>query len=202
MLLALLLVPYVALTAMRPPQIRELRLPSATKRFLDVAISHVHRDAQKRVNTVHASWKDAARAMFSAMLIVGSSWSAVHSAVFLGNRWGISPAVLGVLVLAALTSVPNVIAAVRLAREGRGAAVVSESLNSNTLNILAGICLPALLIGFAPPSPQAIFAALWLLCMKLVAIAVASHRHGLHRVGGTLLVVLYVIFAVVLVLRN
>ena len=201
MLLALLLVPYVALTAMRPPQIRELRLPSATKRFLDVAISHVHRDAQKRVNTVHASWKDAARAMFSAMLIVGSSWSAVHSAVFLGNRWGISPAVLGVLVLAALTCVPNVIAAVRLAREGRGAAVVSESLNSNTLNILAGICLPALLIGFAPPSPQVIFAALWLL-MKLVAIAVASHRHGLHRVGGTLLVVLYVIFAVVLVLRN
>jgi len=200
--LALLLIPYVALTAMRPPQITELRLPPATKRFLIVAIGHAHRDAQKRANIPHASWKDAAWAMFSVTLIVGSSWGAVHSAVFLGSRWGISPAVLGMLVLAALTSVPNMIAAVRLAREGRGAAVVSESLNSNTINILAGISLPALLIGFAPPSPQVIFAALWLLCMKLVAIAAASHRHGLHRVGGAVLVVLYLIFAVVLVLRN
>jgi hypothetical protein len=29
------------------------------------------------------------------------------------------------------------------------APVVSESLNSNTLNILVGICLPALVLGFA-----------------------------------------------------
>jgi cation:H+ antiporter len=201
-LLALVLVPYVALTAMRPPQIAELKLPSATKRFLDVAIGHAHRDAQKGANIPHASWKDAAWAMFSVTLIVGSSVGTVHSAVFLGGRWGISQAVLGMLVLAALTSIPNVIAAVRLAREGRGAAVVSESLNSNTINILAGVCLPALLIGFAPPSPQVIFAALWLLCMKLVAIAAASHRHGLHRAGGAVLVVLYLFFAAVLVLRN
>jgi cation:H+ antiporter len=120
--------------------------------------------------------------------------------VLLGNRWGISQGVVGMLVLAAITSVPNVIVAVQLAREGRGAAVVSESLNSNTLNILVGLCLPALLIGFAPPSPPIIFAALWLPCMKLVALAAASHRHGLHRVAGAVLVGLYLIFAMVIVL--
>jgi Ca2+/Na+ antiporter len=89
---------------------------------------------------------------------------------------------------------------VHLAREGRGAAVVSESLNSNTLNILAGICLPALLIGFAPPSPAIIYAAIWLLCMKIVTLVAASHHRGLHRIGGATIAMFYLIFAVVIVL--
>jgi len=199
-LLALVLVPYVTLTAMHPPQIARLRLPSAAKRFLEIAVGHAHRDARERKNVARASWKDAAMAVLSTMLIVGASVGAVHSAVLIGTRWGISPGVIGILVLAALTSIPNAIAAVQLAREGRGAAVVSESLNSNTINILAGVCLPALLIGFAPPSPSIIFAALWLFCMKLVAVAAASHRNGLHRGGGAILLVLYAIFALVIAL--
>jgi cation:H+ antiporter len=133
-------------------------------------------------------------------LIVGSSVAAVNSAVLLGSHWGVSHTVIGMLLLASLTSVPNVIAAVQLAREGHGAAVVSESLNSNTLNILAGICLPALLIGFVPPTPAIVFAALWLLGMKIVTLVVASHRHGLHRAGGAVIVVRYLLFAALIVL--
>ncbi len=199
-LLLLVLVPYVSLTAMHPLQIAKLKLPLVMRRFLGVAIGHARRDARKRTNIPHASWKDAAWAVLSVMLIVGSSIGAVNSAVLLGSRWGISHTVIGMLLLAALTSVPNVIAAVQLAREGHGAAVVSESLNSNTLNILVGICLPALLIGFAPPSPSIIFAALWLLCMKLVTLAIASHRHGLHRAGGAIIVLIYMLFASLIVL--
>lgn len=199
-LLALVLVPYVALTAMRPRQIAKLKLPPKTKQFLGVAIGHVHRDARKRENITHASWQDPLWAALSVTLIVGSSIGAVNSAVLLGSRWGISHTVIGMLVLAILTSVPNVIAAVQLAREGRGAAVVSESLNSNTLNILVGVSLPALLIGFAPPSPSIIFAALWLLGMKIVTLVIASHRHGLHRAGGAAILMLYMFFALVIFL--
>ena len=129
----------------------------------------------------------------------GRLWVFAAAVVVLAGRLGISQGIVGMVVLAALTSIPNVVAAVQLAREGRGAAVVSESLNSNTLNILAGICLPALLIGFATPSPLVIFAALWLLGMKVVALTAASHRHGLHRLGGALLMVLYLVFVAVVV---
>jgi len=198
-LIALVYVPYVALTAMRPPRIEEIRLPPAIKRFLVVAIGHAHRDARKRVNIPYGSWWDAMWTLFWLSLIIVSSVGAVDSAVSLGNRWGISQGVIGMLILAALTSIPNVIAAVKLAREGRGTAVVSETLNSNALNILAGITLPALLIGFVQPSAPIVFAALWLLGMKLVALVAASHRHGLHRRGGAALVVLYVIFVVIIV---
>jgi cation:H+ antiporter len=136
--------------------------------------------------------------MVSLALIIASSTGMVHSAVALAARWGLSQAVVGTLILATLTSIPNVIAAVQLAREGRGAAVVSESLNSNTLNILVGLCLPALVLGFAAPTARIVFAALWLLGMKLVAVVAASHRHGLHRVGGAILVSLYLAFAIVI----
>ena len=53
--------------------------------------------------------------------------------------------------LAAVTSLPNAVAAVYLARRGRAAATLSEALNSNTINVLAGLLLPAALIA-APTS--------------------------------------------------
>ncbi len=133
-------------------------------------------------------------------LIVGASIGAVHSAVTHSTRWGVSEAIVGILILAALTSMPNVMAAVQLVNDGRGAAVISESLNSNTLNVLVGICLPALLFGFAAPSPQIIFATIWLVGMKLFALIAASHRHGLHRISGAVLVLFYVLFAAAMLL--
>jgi cation:H+ antiporter len=200
LLLALVLIPYVALTAMQPPLILTLRLPSAVKRFFSVAVGHSHNDAWKRLNIPHASWKDGLWAIVSLLLIVLSSFSAVDTAVTLGSSWGINEAVLGMIILAGLTSVPNVIAAIYLARDGRGAAVVSESLNSNTLNILVGICLPALLIGFEQPTTVIIYAAVWLLCMKFISLLVASHHNGLHRVGGAVIMLLYLLFALAIML--
>lgn len=202
LLLALVLVPYVTLTALHPPRVGKLRLPATVKRFFSVAVGHAHRDARKRENIPHATWKDAVWVVISMALIIGSSFSAVDSAVLLGSDLGISHAVIGMLILAALTSIPNVIAAVHLARESRGAAVISESLNSNTLNILAGISLPALFIGFAPPSSSIIYAATWLLGMKFITLVAASGRNGLHRAAGFLIILLYVLFALAVILRN
>ena len=48
------------------------------------------------------------------MIILGSV-GMVHSAIDLGRRWGISDIVVGTLVLASLTSLPNLLTAVRLA---------------------------------------------------------------------------------------
>lgn len=51
------------------------------------------------------------------------------------------------MILAALTSLPNAYTAAHLARRGRGAAVVSATVNSNTINLVVGLALPALIIG-------------------------------------------------------
>lgn len=199
-LLVIVLVPYVTLMAFQPARVELFKLPSVIRNLLSVAVGHAHHDARKRDTITHATWKDSVWVMFAMALIVGASFSAVGSAVLLGNQLGISHAVLGMIILAAVTSIPNVIAAVHLARQGRGAAVVSESLNSNTLNILAGICLPALLIGFAPPSPIIIYAAIWLLLMKLITLVMASGKHGLHRKDGVVILLLYLFFVVAVIL--
>ena len=59
--------------------------------------------------------------------------------------------VVGGLVLAAVTSLPNAVAGVYLAGRA-GAAMLSTTLNSNTFNVVLGLLLPAAFIGLARPS--------------------------------------------------
>jgi hypothetical protein len=53
------------------------------------------------------------------------------------------------------------IAAARLALHGRGAAVITESFNSNPLNIVGGVCLPAVFLGLGKITPRTVFALWW-----------------------------------------
>lgn len=198
-MMAVILIPYVTLTAMPASQRARINLPSFATRFLSAALDDTDEAPPISANAPPDPWKDGVWVGLSLVLIIASSMGTVHSAVRLAAFAGISQAVVGILLLAGLTSIPNLIAAVQFARKGRGAAVVSESLNSNTINILAGICLPAVLIGFAFPSSRIIFTALWLLGMKIIAMALTS-RQGLSRSGGVALVILYLIFASIIIL--
>jgi len=140
---------------------------------------------------------DTALAVIPALAaVVGGAYGMVAAAQSLGDRFDVSDIVLGALVLAALTSIPNLIAAVRLARHGRGAACVSEALNSNNANILVGLCVPALILGFGSASGIETFAALWMVGMTVVAV-VLGFGGGLTRREGGAIVALYVAFAVV-----
>ena len=65
-----------------------------------------------------------------------------RAASALGSRFAVPEIVVGGLVLAAVTSLPNAVAAVYLAARGRGAATLSTALNSNTLNVVVGLLIP------------------------------------------------------------
>jgi Ca2+/Na+ antiporter len=78
-------------------------------------------------------------------------------------------------------------------------AVVSESLNSNTLNIIGGISLAALVFGLAESSPRILFSTFWLLGMSVIAIAAAGSRKGMSRCGGALLIMLYLVYVAAIV---
>ena len=52
----------------------------------------------------------------------------VSSALSLADRWNINEHIVAILVLATLTGIPNMIAAIRLAKHRRGAAVVARDL--------------------------------------------------------------------------
>jgi cation:H+ antiporter len=196
--LASLFLPYLVLSSLRSAQIRRLPVPGRLRRFLEEAIEQTHRDARKRDRGEWVAWKDPLILFACVLSIVFASTAMVHIAVSLAARWSVPHAVVGYLILAVLTSIPNVVAAVKLAIEGHGVAVVSESLNSNTFNILGGIWLAAAVFGLATPSSKVAFTTIWLLGMTVVAIGTASFRKGMSRGGGAVLIALYLAYVAVI----
>ena len=191
LVLALLaLAPYVTLSALHARA--RARLPQ----FLRGAVVEEQQDARRDEYARPATGVDALAVVPALTAVVGGAYGMVVAAQSLADRWDVSDVVVGALVLAALTSIPNLIAAARLARHGRGAACVSESLNSNNANILVGLCIPALILGFGSASGVEVFAACWMIGMTIVAVALGFGR-GLTRREGVAIIALYVVFAVV-----
>jgi cation:H+ antiporter len=144
-----------------------------------------------------ALWRPATLAFLAVALIVVGSIGMVGAAVTLADRWEIPKSLVGVLVLAILTSLPNAFTAIRLGVSHRGTALVSEALNSNTINLLGGVMLPALVLGLGSLSSGAGFELAWLLLMTSAALLLLGPARGIGRLGGGILIALYLVFVVV-----
>ena len=104
---------------------------------------------------------------FASIFWIGVlSYFLVTWASKLGCLWGIHPAIMGVTVLAAGTSVPDAIGSLLVARDGQGDMAVSNAIGSNVFDILLGLGLPWMLgtlifgedIPVPAPSPAPSFA--------------------------------------------
>jgi Ca2+/Na+ antiporter len=104
-------------------------------------------------------------------------------------------ALLGGLVLAAVTSLPTAVAAVYLARRGRGAATLSTAMNSNALNVTLGFLLPGALVGIGAASDSSTLVAGAYLVVTLLALACAYTGGGLRRIDGAVIISAYLAFA-------
>ena len=69
----------------------------------------------------------------------------------LGCIWNVHPAIMGVTILAAGTSVPDAIGSLLVAREGKGDMAVANAIGSNVFDILLGLGLPWALAGLIWP---------------------------------------------------
>jgi cation:H+ antiporter len=201
LLLALVLVPYVVFLSIRPARIKELIPVAPVRRFVVAAVVEEIRDLRTGEQPPKASLGDVVALAPALVGIVLSSVGMVWAATHLGDHYGVSDVIVGTIVLAALTSVPNLLTAVRLALHGRGAAVVSESFNSNSLNVLLGIVLPGLVLALGAATGIVTFTVWWLVGMTVIAIALTYSGHGLRRAEGALLLALYVVFVAVIASR-
>jgi cation:H+ antiporter len=132
--------------------------------------------------------------VFDLVVIVAGSAGMVQTALDLAGHWHIPTSVLGVLILGPLTSIPNALTAIRLGLAGRGAALVGETFNSNTLNLAAGVIAPALFVTFAAISTIDKLQLAWLLATTLLTIAFLARSDGMRRVHAAAIVVLYFAF--------
>jgi cation:H+ antiporter len=130
-------------------------------------------------------------------LIVAGSFGMVQAALTLGDRWGIAPGVVGALILGPLTSLPNALTGIRLGRARRGAALVTEALNSNTINLVAGVALPSLFVTLAVKSAKDQLDLALLAVAMVATVALLASRKGMGRAGAGLIVILYAAFIAV-----
>jgi cation:H+ antiporter len=128
-----------------------------------------------------------------AVIVLGSL-GMVEAAVALGGHWGVSDALVGVLILGPLTSIPNAQTAIRLGLLGRGEALVSETFASNTINLLGGVLLPALFVTVALRSEHERVDLLWLGAMTGACIIGLARRGGIGRAWGAALLAIYLGF--------
>jgi hypothetical protein len=84
-----------------------------------------------------------------------------------------------------------VVSAVYLARRGRASATLSVALNSNTLNVLAGLLIPAVILGVPASSSGAMVTAAWYGGLTVAVTGLALAGRGLSRRSGLLIVVAY-----------
>ncbi|HEX4283057.1 MAG TPA: hypothetical protein VHZ27_19965, partial [Solirubrobacteraceae bacterium] len=112
------------------------------------------------------------------------------------GSWHVSHAVLGVLILGPLTSIPNALTATRLGRAGRGAALVGETFNSNTINLAFGVIVPSLFVTFAAATTTGKLQLAWLVGATLVTIAALARPGGMRRAEAVGLIGLYFAFVV------
>ncbi len=78
----------------------------------------------------------------SIFMIIGLSWVLVESAVSLAHILNIPSVIIGLTVLAAGTSVPDLIASVIVSKQGRGGMAITNAVGSNIFDILICLGLP------------------------------------------------------------
>ncbi|XP_051561093.1 sodium/potassium/calcium exchanger 2-like isoform X2 [Myxocyprinus asiaticus] len=152
---------------------------------------------------------------FFAITFLGSiSWIAVFSYLMVwwahqvGETIGITEEIMGLTILAAGTSIPDLITSVIVARKGLGDMAVSSSVGSNIFDITVGLPFPWLLFSMinnlipVTVSSNGLFCAIVLLFLMLlfVIISIAICKWRMSKFLGFLMFILYFVFLVVSVM--
>lgn len=83
--------------------------------------------------------------LLSLLFISGLSFLLVEAAVETARILNISEVIIALTILAAGTSVPDLISSLIVAKKGRGGMAISNAAGSNTFDILVGLGLPWML---------------------------------------------------------
>ncbi len=188
------LIPYLIVLGASRARLNRLPLARRWAAWLAEAVAEEEAELEEVIHPAHGRARDVAVASAMLVVVVAASVVMEQAATRLGTHFSIPPIIIGGVVLAAVTSLPNSVAAVYLAARGRGAAMLSTTLNSNALNVTAGLLVPATITGLGAPSGQADLIALWYLVLTLIALAFAYRYSGMTRATGALIIGAYLVF--------
>ncbi|MBO0713692.1 MAG: hypothetical protein J2P59_02965 [Acidimicrobiales bacterium] len=191
-----ILVPYGVLLWAGPARVRRARsgVPPRLAAWAASAVAEEELELKDAVRPARGTAADVAVGLCSLAVVVAASAAMERGATSVAGHFAIADIVVGAVMLAVVTSLPNAVAAVYLARRGRGAAVLSTALNSNNLNTVVGLLLPAAVLGSVSSSGRGSWVVAWYLGMTVLALVLASAERGLHRLPALLIIAAYLGF--------
>jgi cation:H+ antiporter len=200
--LALVVVaPYVVVSGCSSATLLRLRVPERAVAWVCSAVAEEELEIAVAKSHVPSTRRDMAITLSSLVVVVGASAVMERSVSVIGSHFHLSGLIVGGVILAAVTSLPNAVGAVFLAVRGRGAAVLSEAMNSNMLNVLIGLFLPGLFLGLSGTGGGATLVAGWYICLTVLSLALAYLGRGLGKREGFVIVGGYLAFVVVAVTK-
>ena len=199
LLVGVVLVGYVVVMGLRDHQRRGLPIPERWTAWLCSAGNEEEIELNESIQPRRGRPLDAVVALGALVVVIVASVVMEHGAARLGHHFHVADAVIGGVVLAAVTSLPNAVAGVYLAARGRASAALSTALNSNNLNVFAGLLVPGVILGLAAPSRVGTVTALSYLLLTALVVVVAYAYRGLGRLVGWLIISIYALFVVLVV---
>ena len=118
-LVLVVFIPYVVVSALSARRLGRLRLPRSWVRWLSHAVLDEETELRPALHPSAGGWRNAAAAGAALAVVIVASVGMEQAASDLGDHFAIPGIVVGGVVLAAVTSLPNAVAAVYLAVRGR-----------------------------------------------------------------------------------
>jgi cation:H+ antiporter len=142
----------------------------------------------------HLNVRALAFSVAASLVLIAASAVLVNAVEQLILLADIPVPVVSILLLPVATSIPNTWAAIGLARQGLGDAVLSAVFNSNLINLSLGIALPSLFIDLHPDHAARVFDGPYLVGMTLFTVIMLETSRKLTRPEGFVIIALYLIF--------
>ncbi len=169
-------------------------VPWRWQAWLRSAVTEEEIELEDAIRPSPGRWPDAAAAAVILVVVVAASVAMERAAASLGGRFRVPEIIVGGLILAAATSLPNAVAAIYLAGRGRGHATLSTALNSNTINVVVGLLIPGAVLGLGPPTAAAGLITAWYAGLTLAVLLLAWRHAGLTRGVGAVVIAAYAAF--------
>jgi cation:H+ antiporter len=158
---------------------------------------------ERRITRKFLAVEGASLAGGLALLVLGSRWL-VTGAVDLARLAGATELVIGLTVIAAGTSLPELATSILAALHGERDLAVGNVVGSNIFNLLAILGLAASLSppGLAVPEQALSFDLPVMIAVSLACLPIFFTGHRISRWEGALFLMLYIAYTAVLILAS
>ena len=163
----------------------------------DAEIAAAHEAGNKRYLA-----RDIALIVVSIILLKYGADFVVDHSVLIAGQLGISERIIGLTIVALGTCLPELVTSVVAASKGNTDLAVGNVVGSNITNVLLVMGAPALFttVPYAPAYNLDLL-LLGVFSAGLVALAFVGTRHTVTRINGVVLVMLYMFYIVISMMR-